>query len=53
MLTGYPVNVGVYDWAVANGSFRPSKPQHSTPEFIAGFTTAAQEHAHFTGGIRD
>jgi hypothetical protein len=53
MITEYPVNAGVYDWAVANGSFRPRKPQHSSPEFIGGFTTAAQEHEHFTDGTRD
>jgi hypothetical protein len=53
MITEYPVDVGVYDWAVASGSFRPSKPHHSTPEFIGGFTTAAQNHGHFTEGVHD
>jgi hypothetical protein len=52
MITGYPVNVGVYGWAVASGSFRPSKPRHSSG-FTGGYTTAAQEHEHFTDGIRD
>jgi hypothetical protein len=53
MITGYPVDVGVYDWAVARGSFCPSKPQHSSPEFIGGFTAAAQNHGHFTDGVHD
>jgi hypothetical protein len=53
MITKYPVDAGVYDWAVTTGAFRPSKPQHSSSEFIGGFTTAAQEHEHFSDGIRD
>lgn len=53
MITEYPVDVGVYEWAVDAGAFRPGKPQHSSSGFIGGFTTAAQEHRHFTDGIRD
>jgi hypothetical protein len=53
MITEFPVDVGVYDWAVATGTFRPSKPLHSSSGFIGGFTAAAQEHGHFTEGIRD
>jgi hypothetical protein len=51
MITEYPVDVGVYDWAVASGSFRPDKTKHSSSEFIGGFTTAAQVHEHFSDGI--
>jgi hypothetical protein len=53
MITEYPVDVGVYDWAVGRGSFRPGKPQHSSPDFIGGFTTAVQNHGHFTDGVHD
>lgn len=53
LLTEYPLDAGVYDWAVAQGLFRPSKPGHSSPTFIAGFTTARQDHAHFTNGAAD
>jgi hypothetical protein len=53
MITEYPVDVGVYEWAVASGRFRPSKPQHSSSGFIGGFTTAAQEHGHYTEGAHD
>lgn len=53
MLTEYPLDVGVYDWAVAKGFFRPSKPGHTSTTFIAGFTTARQDHAHFTDGVAD
>ena len=53
MITQSPVDVGVYDWAVQKGAFRPGTPGHAEPDFIGGFTTAAQEHAHFTDGVQD
>lgn len=53
MITEYPVDVGVYEWAVTAGALRPSKPQHSSAGFIGGFTTAVQEHGHFTDGTGD
>lgn len=53
MLTEYPLDVGVYEWAVAKGFFRPGKPGHASAAFIAGFTTARQDHAHFTDGVAD
>ena len=52
-LTKYPLNVGVYDWAVQNGYFIAAKPQHDTPEFIQAFTTASQEHYHYENGNPD
>ena len=51
VLTQYPLNVGVYDWAVASGWFRPEKPEHTSPDFIAKFTSASQEHFHFENGV--
>jgi hypothetical protein len=53
MITEYPLDAGVYDWAVATGSFRPVRPEHSSCEFIGRFTASAQEHEHFTDSIRD
>jgi hypothetical protein len=43
----------LYDWAAETGAFSPGKPKHSGPDLIGGFTTAAQEHGHFTDGLRD
>ena len=37
VLTMYRLDVGAYDWAVENGSFKPKKPHHFTPEFIGRF----------------
>lgn len=53
MLTEYPVDAGVYDWAVETGNVPSRQAQHSEPDFIAGFTTALQSHAHFTDGVQD
>lgn len=53
MLTEYPLDVPVHEWAVDNGYFRPSKPEHSTAAFIGQFTTANQEHEHHEKGAAD
>lgn len=46
-LTKYPLDVGVYDWAIETGLFKPRKPHETTTEFIQCFTTASQEHYHY------
>jgi hypothetical protein len=50
MLTHYPLDVGVYEWAIENGLFTPKKDKHRTKEFIAGFTTGSMEHYHYEDG---
>ena len=52
VLTKYPVNEGVFDWAVKRNFFRPSAPHHQTPDFIGKFTSAVMDHYHFEGGQR-
>jgi hypothetical protein len=52
VLTEYPLNVGAYDWAVSNGDFTPKKPEHSSPQFIGGFTSGSQNHFHYENGAR-
>jgi hypothetical protein len=51
MLTRYPLDVGVYEWAIETGLFTPKQDKHRTTEFIAGFTTASMEHYHYENGI--
>lgn len=46
-LTAYPLDTSVYDYAVRAGWFTPEKEDHATPEFIANFRSASQEHYHF------
>jgi hypothetical protein len=50
VLTKYPVDVGVYDWAIENGKFTPKKEGQFMPDFIGGFSTAGQEHYHYADG---
>lgn len=52
MLTAYPLDEGVFDWAVTTGMFRPKAEKHTSPEFIQGFTTGAQDHIHYEDGKR-
>jgi hypothetical protein len=35
----YPIDAGVYDWAV-----------HRTPSFIGGFSSSRQERRYYSGG---
>ncbi|MET3493398.1 DUF7710 domain-containing protein [Variovorax boronicumulans] len=51
VLTKYPVGISVYDWAIESGNFKVKSEKGSTPEFIANFSSAAQEHVHFENGI--
>jgi hypothetical protein len=51
-LTAYPLETGVYEWAIAEGSLRPRKPPQTTPEFIGRFTSASMEHHHYEDGRR-
>lgn len=49
-LTRYPVDVGVYEWAIEMGMFRPRKPHESEAEFIGNFSHAGMEHYHYEDG---
>lgn len=50
MLTAYPLNSGVFDWAIESNLFQPKGENHNNPEFIGGFTSASQEHYHYEDG---
>ena len=56
MLTKYPLDQGVWDWACDNDmhNLKPEKAaeKKQNPNFIAGFTTASQEHYHYENGVR-
>ncbi|WP_223847367.1 DUF7710 domain-containing protein [Hymenobacter montanus] len=47
VLTRYPLDQGVYDWALEQQAFQPSKPEHTQASFIQRFTSANQEHYHY------
>ncbi|WP_248961302.1 DUF7710 domain-containing protein [Sphaerisporangium perillae] len=50
LLTEYPLDAPIYDSAVDNGYFRPSRPEHSAADFIGRFTSAHQAHEHYENG---
>ncbi|MER5628669.1 hypothetical protein ABT061_47415 [Streptosporangium sp. NPDC002544] len=53
MLTEYPLDTGVYDWAIEHDHFQPRAAHQQTPSFVGRFTTAQQEHFHYTDGNPD
>lgn len=50
VLTRYPLDDGVYDWAVSSGVFRPSRDDQRSSGFIGRFSSASQDHDHFEDG---
>jgi hypothetical protein len=50
VLTEYPVDIGIYDWVIANGFWKPTMSSHETPRFIGRFTSAHLSHQHFENG---
>ena len=50
LLTGYPLDQSVYDWAVQSGRFRVRNDRQREPKFQATFTSAQLPHAHFEKG---
>lgn len=50
-LTWYPLDVPVYDWAIAQGVFSPKNASHSMAKFIQNFSSASQNHYHFEDGL--
>ena len=51
-LTAYPLDTGVYEWAIAKGFFRPRQPHEASPQFIGRFTSASMDHHHYEDGRR-
>lgn len=52
ILTKYPTNCGVYDWAIEKSFFNVKKEEQRTPAFIGSFTSASMEHYHFEDGVK-
>lgn len=49
-LTCYPVDTGVYDWALQNSFFKPKNEEQQAAKFIQKFSSASQEHFHYEDG---
>ena len=50
MLTEYPMNIGVFEWATARGVFKPRRDDQRATPFIETFSDASQAHAHYELG---
>lgn len=53
VLTLYPLDEGVYEWAIKNKFFNPAKEKEKMPHFIGAFSSASQEHYHYIDGCLD
>ncbi|WET67845.1 hypothetical protein [Sphingobacterium sp.] len=53
VLTAYPIDEGVYDWALFNDFFSVKKQAQMEPGFIQKFTSASQDHYHYENGAKD
>lgn len=53
VLTCYPLNISVYEWAIEEEYFVPKKAHESTPQFMQNFSSASQEHYHYLEGQLD
>ena len=51
VLAKYPVDIGIYDWALKMHYFVPKRDDHRGPEFIGKFSCASLEHFHFESGL--
>ncbi|HLP52365.1 MAG TPA: hypothetical protein VK154_15865 [Chitinophagales bacterium] len=51
LLTAYPLNTAVYDWALDSGYFQVKEKYQAEPSFIAKFSSAYLEHWHFENGM--
>lgn len=48
-LTAYPLDVDVYDWVIEKSYFTPKHAYQATSEFIGQFSSAYQQHYHYSG----
>ena len=52
LLTEYPVDVGIMDWAMQYAGFRPPAGKSADPSYIGRFTSGALNHFHYENGGR-
>lgn len=46
-LNKMPLNISVYDWAIENDFFTPTKDYQKGSKFIQSFTSASMDHWHY------
>ena len=50
ILNIYPVDIGLYDWAIAKDFFTVKNDYQKESRFIQRFTCASMEHFHYENG---
>ncbi|MBO9570639.1 MAG: hypothetical protein J7497_00270 [Chitinophagaceae bacterium] len=53
VLTSYPIDISVYDWAIKNEFFVPRNDTQKSSDFIQKFSSGSQEHYHYENGLRE
>jgi hypothetical protein len=53
VLTRYPLDMGSFDWAEANGFVNERLLSKADPDFIGSFSSASFEHFHYEDGVRE
>ena len=51
-LTRYPLDEGVFEWAIARGYFTPTREDQKSSDFVGRFSAAQQEHYHYDEGAQ-
>ena len=52
VLTKYPIDMSVYDWAFENGFLKLKDEENKSANFIQQFSSASQEHYHYEDSER-
>ena len=52
ILTSYPIDESLYDWALRAEYFAPKKDYQKEAKFIQRFTSAYRDHYHYENGNR-
>lgn len=52
ILSKYPVDKGLYDWAIQEDLFKVKNDYQKDSKFIQRFTCASSDHFHFEEGKR-
>jgi hypothetical protein len=50
ILNKYPLDIGIYDWAIEKDFFTIKNEYQKESKFIQRFTSASMEHFHFENG---
>lgn len=51
VLTAYPLDCPIYDWAIERGYWQPARAYQTQARFIQNFTSAYLPHFHYVAGV--